>query len=79
MIACNAGVLLGRANVKARIVYPSGHIWFGVRVDDGGVGGGWRAMRRLLEDEEAVENQKTPWLAALHSISRKKAGNQSKY
>ena len=36
MIACDAGVLLGRANVKARIVYPSGHIWFGVRVDDGG-------------------------------------------
>ena len=26
MIACDAGVLLGRANVKARIVYPSGHI-----------------------------------------------------
>ena len=29
-------------------------------------------MRRLLEDEEVVENQKTPWLVALHSISRKK-------
>ena len=26
IIACNAGVLIGRANVKARIVYSSGHI-----------------------------------------------------
>ena len=43
-LACSAGVLLGhgRAKVcyKLAIFYPTGHVWFGVRVDGWGRGQG---------------------------------------
>ena len=38
--ACSAGFLLVQANVISSLVYPTGHVWFGVRMDSGGRGRG---------------------------------------
>ena len=65
-VVCSAGILLGQVNVKKLVViYSTSHVWFGVRVNEGG-GDGAQQKEACLRG--LLRSIMTSWLVMCHCI-----------